>query len=181
METQHDPPPLHTSVSSTSTSTNDDSVASKGGSKAKSLSKSASDPSTKSFEFVLVTDSESRRQVRRHAMRQYMRQRRLEGIARLETTKVQARGWNGGDLVQETPDPTDSDNDEPVQQETSTPIKADLSEMQRPPTIPTKSVARRRQSTPAPVTTLGAGHTDPFQSFPIQLKPADEPLIQHCK
>ncbi|PGH08259.1 hypothetical protein AJ79_06045 [Helicocarpus griseus UAMH5409] len=48
----------------------------------------------KSFEFVLVTDAESRKQVRRHAMRQYMRKRRLDGIARLESTRAQVRGWS---------------------------------------------------------------------------------------
>ncbi|RHZ73443.1 hypothetical protein CDV55_106158 [Aspergillus turcosus] len=48
---------------------------------------------SKDFEFVLVTDNESRRQVRRHAMRQYMRQRRLDSIARLETPRLPMGGW----------------------------------------------------------------------------------------
>ncbi|KKK14996.1 hypothetical protein AOCH_003450 [Aspergillus ochraceoroseus] len=48
---------------------------------------------SKSFEFVLVTDNESRRQVRRHAMRQYMHQRRLDSIARLGAPRVPVSGW----------------------------------------------------------------------------------------
>ncbi|KAA8649201.1 uncharacterized protein ATNIH1004_005096 [Aspergillus tanneri] len=48
---------------------------------------------SRKFEFVLVTDSESRRQVRRHAMRQYMHQRRLDSIARLGTSRIPVGGW----------------------------------------------------------------------------------------
>ncbi|EEQ28438.1 hypothetical protein McanMca71_004741 [Microsporum canis] len=73
------------------------------GKSAATLDAGANPPSTqaaadgpRNFEFVLVTDSESRRQVRRHAMRQYVHQRRLDGIARLESTRVQVTGWSTG-------------------------------------------------------------------------------------
>jgi hypothetical protein len=48
---------------------------------------------SQSFEFVLVNDEGSRRQVRRHAMRQYMRQRRLDGISRLGSSRTATTGW----------------------------------------------------------------------------------------
>ncbi|GKZ24579.1 hypothetical protein AbraIFM66951_011445 [Aspergillus brasiliensis] len=53
----------------------------------------AQQSSSRNFEFVLVTDHESKRQVRRHAMRQYMHQRRLDSIARLGTARIPGGGW----------------------------------------------------------------------------------------
>ncbi|KAH1493834.1 hypothetical protein LV164_007565 [Aspergillus fumigatus] len=58
-------------------------------------------PQSKNFEIVLVTDNESRRQVRRHAMRQYMRQRRLDSIARLETPRLPNGGWVNRQVLSE--------------------------------------------------------------------------------
>jgi hypothetical protein len=158
---------------------------------------------SKSFEFVLVTDNESRRQVRRHAMRQYMHQRRLDSIARLGAARVPAAGWT----ARPVPDP--SCLQAPIEQvddlQNEAPIKGDKgspSTDEEPPNkekgkgssrwaLPkSRKVKREDSSYPLvpklqysdpKVTPEHGAVQDPFSSYPVPVTDADHELIQHCK
>ncbi|KAL1965124.1 hypothetical protein VTN77DRAFT_6037 [Rasamsonia byssochlamydoides] len=150
-----------------------------------------------SFEFVLVTDEGSRRQVRRHAMRQYMRQRRLEGIARLGSSRVAISGWAPRETV-------DAPLDSPLKIEAENADNGHEEER-----INTKGRTRRnapdtrrRNHT---VSGVSSGHPedvrivrsnkasaldsllfpgpggkrDPFDSYPISISQEDHKLINH--
>lgn len=170
-------------------------------------SSSASSPSAqaapdgpRNFEFVLVTDSESRRQVRRHAMRQYVHQRRLDGIARLESTRVQVSGWStGSNKVQGearsvSPKVEEVDDDS---NEQKGPCRSRSQHIQRRASQRAAAVAA---TTGQKLTTNSVGGSsaarfpivdpkaespltafEPFNSLPLVLKEADNKLIDHCK
>ncbi|KAL3450877.1 hypothetical protein BJX65DRAFT_305029 [Aspergillus insuetus] len=127
--------------------------------------RNASEPSTtnqqsqsKSFEFVLVTDTESRRQVRRHAMRQYMHQRRLDSIARLGAPRVPATGWTSrpgsdGSSLQAPDDQTNNaSNDMPVQQKQKSPP----TDEEGPPKNKEKASSNRASAKPQQVKREGS-------------------------
>ncbi|PGH30916.1 hypothetical protein GX50_06321 [[Emmonsia] crescens] len=156
---------------------------------------------TKSFEFVLVTDTESRKQVRRHAMRQYMRQRRLDGIARLESSRAQVRSWSAGDSsANGAPLSSSSSRIEPLDDdEKAVDTKSSSSDSSR------DSVATTEQDVPkleddedminntdeymtafiqeiysSNLNTVPAsGCLDPFSSYPLKLTRTDQNLIHH--
>ena len=157
---------------------------------------------SKNFEFVLVTDNESRRQVRRHAMRQYMHQRRIDSIARLETSRLPVGGWTSrkplDGFVSDAPSTTvdiDDENSPPSD------TKSSVREQERrsagkgkaPARIPIPklhSVKRGDLSPPSKASPEcpepqigpgGGGTQDPFGSYPIPVCYADHQLIQHCK
>lgn len=162
----------------------------------------------KSFEFVLVTDSGSRKQVRRHAMRRYVHQRRMDGIARLESTRVQVPGWVKGNSaseqassssskVEELDDDDDDvnprdpaggsgegNNDDGVRDP-----KAERQQRQRRRSqfVPSTTSSGRQLSlaqlptSTSPSVTLSSVASDPFNSFPVQLHQSDRNLIHHCK
>lgn len=154
-------------------------------------------PEPKNFEFVLVTDSESRRQVRRHAMRQYMRQRRLEGIARLEASRVPVAGWSASrpdnsastpSRVQEPKEENAGNRDVPNGSGEGGMANA------RSPVASNANfhVVRRHDAYPLRITNTGTsnpratpgtgGMRDPFNSYPILINnQADHELINHCK
>ncbi|EGE08119.1 hypothetical protein TEQG_06870 [Trichophyton equinum CBS 127.97] len=168
-------------------------------------SSSASSPSAqaapdgpRNFEFVLVTDSESRRQVRRHAMRQYVHQRRLDGIARLESTRVQVSGWStGSNKVQGearsvSPKVEEVDDDS---NEQKGPCRSRSQHIQRRASQRAAAVAA---TTGQKLTTNSVGGSsaarfpivdpkaespltafEPFNSLPLVLKEADNKLIDH--
>ncbi|OJD27993.1 hypothetical protein ACJ73_00599 [Blastomyces percursus] len=156
---------------------------------------------TKSFEFVLVTDSESRKQVRRHAMRQYMRQRRLDGIARLESSRAQVRSWNAGntpasatllspsssrieslDENEKTVDtkngPSDWSRDRVVPTELDTPKLEDDENMTNDTDEHIYTCLQEIHSSNLNVVP-GSGCLDPFSSYPLKLTRPDQNLIHH--
>ncbi|PLB33333.1 uncharacterized protein BDW47DRAFT_96110 [Aspergillus candidus] len=154
---------------------------------------------SKNFEFVLVTDNESRRQVRRHAMRQYMHQRRIDSIARLETSRLPVGGWTSrkplDGFVSETPSTTvdiDDGNFSPSDTKFSVEQRRHPAGKGKVPSrmpIPKLHSAKRGDPSPPskagpecpkPQIGLGGGGTqDPFGSYPIPVCYADHQLIQH--
>lgn len=164
-----------------------------------SSSRSTPSSSGQNFEFVLVTDAESRRQVRRHAMRQYMRQRRADGIARLGSSRVPVPSWSS-----RTPDSQQNGSLSPEENHDDSEEEKymALSSPGREPTISNASedppssaslvashsrhgsmlISRSPQQSLAPLVTPGPGpRTDPFNSFPLSLKDDDQKLINHCE
>jgi hypothetical protein len=172
--------------------------------------RNASEPSTtnqqsqsKSFEFVLVTDTESRRQVRRHAMRQYMHQRRLDSIARLGAPRVPATGWtsrpasDGSSLQAPGDQANNASNDMPVQQKQKSPP----TDEELPPKNKEKASSNRASAKPQQVkreaTSLAlvrkpqylnptatpekGAMRDPFGTYPMAISDVDYQLIQHCE
>ncbi|KAF7115224.1 hypothetical protein CNMCM5793_001651 [Aspergillus hiratsukae] len=159
---------------------------------------------SKDFEFVLVTDNESRRQVRRHAMRQYMRQRRLDSIARLETPRLPIGGWVSRQVLSEAssssspPSPGEVPvKHTPAEEEKLSPIK------DGEPCTPESGIGSLMPSAPTPSEVkaevpsspslsivsytlsdprFSPGHgavEDPFSSYPIPISHSDHELIQH--
>ncbi|KAL2784353.1 hypothetical protein BJX66DRAFT_89279 [Aspergillus keveii] len=170
--------------------------------------RNASEPSTtnqqsqsKSFEFVLVTDTESRRQVRRHAMRQYMHQRRLDSIARLGAPRVPAAGWtsrpasDGSSLQAPGDQANNASNDMPVQQKQKSPP----TDEEVPPKNKEQASANRASAKPQQVKREGSSLAlvrkpqysnptatpekgamrDPFGTYPMAISDVDYQLIQH--
>ncbi|OJJ41235.1 hypothetical protein ASPWEDRAFT_34743 [Aspergillus wentii DTO 134E9] len=158
-------------------------------------------PQSRNFEFVLVTDNESRRQVRRHAMRQYMRQRRLDSIARLDTSRVPVSGWTTRETI-ESPASTSPSKVEDVQGKTPSPAGEDKHPKEDKKLHPTDEGAGSSLSlvprsdrakiednscfpvvglnSPGPRTSPGVGgKRDPFSCYPIAISNADHELIQH--
>lgn len=140
------------------------------------------------FEFVLVTDEGSRRQVRRHAMRQYMRQRRLEGIARLGSSRVSISGWAAREPVDASLDSPglkvkaeeadDGHEEERINTKGRTRGNAldhTVSGHQED-VLSNKSSASDHLPSPGP-----GGKRDPFDSYPISISQQDHKLINHCK
>ncbi|KAL4870659.1 hypothetical protein BDV12DRAFT_48066 [Aspergillus spectabilis] len=160
---------------------------------------------SKSFEFVLVNDNESRRQVRRHAMRQYMHQRRLDSIARLGAARVPAAGWTVRSAtdslnLQSTDGPADdAQNEGPIDQEKGS-LPTDKEQHSRgngkgkgkgpsrrvlPKTQKVKCedtglalIPKLPHTDPQAVPDHGAAR-DPFSSYPFQITDVDHELIQH--
>ncbi|KAH8697276.1 hypothetical protein BGW36DRAFT_427242 [Talaromyces proteolyticus] len=138
-----------------------------------SPAQSTSSSSSQSFEFVLVTDEGSRRQVRRHAMRQYMRQRRLDGIARLASSRapIPGRHHQAGDSSWES-----MTQEEPENEAHQRPDNAIVP-------IRTRRHHNLSSSSPGPSNILlspGAGGIrDPFNSYPIPISDNDHRLINH--
>ncbi|KAI9038496.1 uncharacterized protein KD926_010708 [Aspergillus affinis] len=156
---------------------------------------------SRNFEFVLVTDSESRRQVRRHAMRQYMHQRRLDGIARLGTSRVPVSGWS----TRPAPNPAasdlsprikDAEDDSPSKSERESPStdeeQGTSPGWQESPSqllVPKAQIIKREEEpsplmssfqSSDPLASPGKGGVrDPFSCYPIPICHADHELIQH--
>ncbi|KAI9376508.1 hypothetical protein BJX61DRAFT_551600 [Aspergillus egyptiacus] len=154
----------------------------------------------KTFEFVLVTDNESRRQVRRHAMRQYMHQRRLDSIARLGAPRVPAAGWAirpsdstclqapagtvedvliGGPVKREKG--SASSVDEPrikKERRASEDRVGTRSPMRKHEDAGLALVPKFRYSDPKSMPENGAVQ-DPFNSYPVLITDADHKLIHH--
>ena len=161
--------------------------------------KSKPSSSNHAYEFVLVTDSNSRRQVRRHAMRQYMRQKRADGIARLGPSHIPVPNWStrasdsaqkSSSSVSELCNDPDIEKCAPIsssghgQRLSNTGVDA-LSSVG---TVSNYSkhgsmlIPRSRQRSLAPVICPSAGSKkDPFNSFPLSLSDNDQMLINHCK
>lgn len=141
---------------------------------------------SKTFEFVLVTDAESRRQVRRHAMRQYMRQRRQDSIARLEPSRVSTGSWSKSGSPAESSRSTKlqelDDEDVEVKREAS-PSGNTLAIAQGNGSGGGPIVSTPEQfSFSNPMATPGSqAFYDPFNSYPITMNPADHNLIHHCE
>ncbi|KAK2875358.1 hypothetical protein FQN49_001652 [Arthroderma sp. PD_2] len=173
-------------------------------------SSAANSPSTqaaadgpRNFEFVLVTDSESRRQVRRHAMRQYVHQRRLDGIARLESTRVQVTGWSTGKTLSESsasPKVEELDNDEEPKQPCRARSQIQRRASQRAAAAAAGHRPGRSTGRASPASQSGSDTADwdhkaevaadpkaesplatyePFNCFPLALKEVDNKLIDH--
>lgn len=156
-------------------------------------------PGSKDFEIVLVTDDQSRRQVRRHAMRQHIRQRRLDGIARLETRRTLIGGW----AVREASDPPllHTPTREGDVQDVSLVNSDVISNDEEQPAfvngpkslavVPWPSGNKREDDSilpaissclPYPHPSTGpSGIVDPFDVYPIAIAHADHQLIDHCK
>lgn len=157
---------------------------------------------SKSFGFVLVTDSESRKQVRRHAMRQYVQQRRMDGIARL-STRAQLGGWVKGKSpgaseqfwkAEEIPDAnsnqcgTRAPSGESIDVIDVQGFPAITVDASRPSSLFDKDF--RLKSSLRPVRWIGKPCTipipsspgsDPFDSYPLKLNQLDHSLIYHCE
>jgi hypothetical protein len=134
-----------------------------------------SSTSSQSFEFVLVNDQGSRRQVRRHAMRQYMRQRRLDGIARLASSRAPMPGWlSAADLPYESMIQEDSEQVDDVLNRNP--------EDYRNAIVPIRTHHHNpSNSSPISLVSPGAGGLrDPFNSYPMPISDQDHRLINHC-
>lgn len=170
----------------------------------RSSSRSGQQPAqAKNFEFVLVTDNESRRQVRRHAMRQYMHQRRLDSIARLGPSRAPVGGWTTRPTSHSQSAGQPSSKGEDVRdesQEDDRDVVIVKRESADPPIVVKKNVrpqviSKQRiksedgqllplsetKSSAAQVCCSDGGSKDPFCSYPITISNADHQLIQHCK
>lgn len=145
---------------------------------------------SKDFEFVLGNDNQSRRQVRRHAMRQYTRQRRLDSIARLETSRTPIGGWVIRDNTKAFP--ADRPQIQAVFRESNLVGAKDEElavveqEIRSLPFVSTDRIKTENTSAlnrlPDPLAVPGAGGIrDPFNSYPVVIGYADHELIQHCK
>ncbi|KAL5334437.1 hypothetical protein BJX70DRAFT_402571 [Aspergillus crustosus] len=173
--------------------------------KPKTSQQSQSTSQSKSFEFVLVNDNESRRQVRRHAMRQYMHQRRLDSIARLGAARVPAAGWTARPAV-EALDLHFQTKDEPAY-DAQIVVSGGLGEGSSPTDEEqhtkgkgkSKGSSRRVLPNPQKIKREDTGlalvpkhpHTDlqavpnhgaardPFSSYPFPITDVDHELIQH--
>ncbi|OAX80062.1 hypothetical protein ACJ72_05611 [Emergomyces africanus] len=136
---------------------------------------------SKSFEFVLVTDTESRKQVRRHAMRQYMRQRRLEGIARLESSRVQVRSWGAGNYEEKAVDAQSSSIDS--SRDSVTPTELDTPQIENKDmtdnTDECMTAFLQEVYSSNPNALSASGCLDPFSSYPVKLTRTDQSLIHH--
>lgn len=151
---------------------------------------------SKKYEFVLVTDSESRTQVRRHAMRQYVHRRRQDGIARLESTRVQLSGWSTGKSPgSESPagKVEELDTDENTLFDAQGSCESSQYGENSYESSPGNCYDFKEQglsnmvnsdnshglvslkSEPSP------DSPDPFRSYPLQLNRSDYSLIDHCK
>ncbi|GIJ82447.1 hypothetical protein Asppvi_000955 [Aspergillus pseudoviridinutans] len=164
----------------------------------------AQSPQSKNFEIVLVTDNESRRQVRRHAMRQYMRQRRLDSIARLETPRLPIGGWVSRQVPSEAssssspPSPVEVPvKDISAEEEKLSPVKYGepcIPESGIGPLMPlgSRSSDVKAEEPPSPSLPIvsytlsdprsSPGHgvmEDPFSCYPIPVSHSDHELIQH--
>lgn len=133
----------------------------------------AQSSSSQSFEFVLVNDQGSRRQVRRHAMRQYMRQRRLDGIARLASSRAPMPGWlNAADSSFESMIQEDSENvdDARGSKECGNAI------------VPIRTAKNLSNSSSliSLISPGAGGRRDPFNSYPMPISEQDHRLINHC-
>ncbi|CAK38515.1 transcriptional regulator family: Fungal Specific TF [Aspergillus niger] len=161
---------------------------------------------SRNFEFVLVTDHESKRQVRRHAMRQYMHQRRLDSIARLGTARIPGGGWtprspSDSQVPESSPSLVEEIQDEPaIKSEKGSPSSEEdhpppekpkgparllipkLHKVKREEKSPPSSLAVQKPTPKAldPLITPGEGSVrDPFSCYPIPVSHADHELIQH--
>lgn len=150
---------------------------------------------SRDFEFVLVTDDQSRRQVRRHAMREHTRQRRLNSIARLETS-APISGWafrassnhlqSPSLTIEDAKDGSLACND--ITSRGEAPAVDDGTE-----SLPLVSSNRVKREDDSPSPTILRwpcdphtspaldGVLDPFDSYPIPIEQADRGLIEHCK
>jgi hypothetical protein len=159
-----------------------------------SASSAADSTGSQTFEFVLVTDAESRRQVRRHAMRQYMRQRRLDGIARLGSSRVPLPRWSP--RTEATLSPSDSsskveelDDSQKPESEVTRECNQVINGSSRTTTqsttrlgIQRNEVAPVKKVSPDPIVSPGRGGLhDPFSSYPVKVSQEDQKLISHCK
>ncbi|KAL4879786.1 hypothetical protein BJY04DRAFT_192953 [Aspergillus karnatakaensis] len=171
--------------------------------KPKTNQQSQSTSQSKSFEFVLVNDNESRRQVRRHAMRQYMHQRRLDSIARLGTARVPAAGWtarfatdsssahpsdepvghaqNGVSIAQEKGSPpTDEEQHSSGKGKGKVPSRRALPKAPKVKREDTGfALVSKFQHTSPPIVPDRNAARDPFSSYPIPISDVDHELIQH--
>lgn len=138
---------------------------------------------SKTFEFVLVTDAESRRQVRRHAMRQYMRQRRQDDIARLEPSRVSTSS-SSKKAEHSLPSKVQEIGDEDAG------VKRDACSARDSlvtvggndfGSCRTLATLREFSFSDPKATPSSPAIYDPFNSYPIAMKPADHNLIHHCK
>lgn len=141
---------------------------------------SSSSSSSQSFEFVLVNDQGSRRQVRRHAMRQYMRQRRLDGIARLASSRAPMPGWLTAtdppceSVIQEDAEHVDENSKSHAR--AIIPLRTRNYENQYRHDLPNS-----RDSSPVSLISPGVGGMrDPFNSYPMPISEQDHRLINHC-
>jgi hypothetical protein len=173
-------------------------------SKPKTSQQSQPTSQSKSFEFVLVNDNEARRQVRRHAMRQYMQQRRLDSIARLGAACVPAAGWtvrpaSDNSNLQATDEPADNAHtagsidqgkgSPPTDEEQHSRGKGKGKGSSRR-VLPKVQKVKREDTgiclipklpytDPQAVPDHGAAR-DPFSSYPFTIPDVDHELIQHC-
>ncbi|PYH41829.1 uncharacterized protein BP01DRAFT_360027 [Aspergillus saccharolyticus JOP 1030-1] len=166
---------------------------------------SAPQGGSRNFEFVLVTDNESRRQVRRHAMRQYMHQRRLDSIARLGTARVPGGGWSIRSPSDPQPSASSSRagivNDDAQEDAIVKPEQALFPSSDEDTKTPEKPRSSSRLLIPKlhkvkhedaslhpaakprssdPLASPGEGVVrDPFSCYPIAVSHEDHELIQH--
>jgi hypothetical protein len=144
------------------------------------------------FEFVLVTDAESRRQVRRHAMRQYMRQRRLDGIARLGSSRVPLPRWSprttsvSSDDSSSRVEELDGENEQAakISDGHDNDIETRQQATARQNALRGNAASGRdvNRTSCDPLAYPGAGGVvDPFNSYPVTVSPEERRLINHCK
>ncbi|WEW55549.1 hypothetical protein PRK78_000980 [Emydomyces testavorans] len=145
------------------------------------------------FEFVLVTDAESRKQVRRYAMQQYVHQRRLDGIARLESNKAKIRGWPMTKRTSEAvlspaiKDEPESGSDCKISSSSEpSPSPGDFGNfdslvLDAFPAGEEMGTCDRFRRSPSldPQAGPSSGTVDPFNSYPLTLKKTDQDLIPH--
>ncbi|RAL16527.1 uncharacterized protein BO97DRAFT_440287 [Aspergillus homomorphus CBS 101889] len=168
-------------------------------------SRSAQQPGSRNFEFVLVTDNGSRRQVRRHAMRQYMHQRRLDSIARLGTARVPGGAWStrspsdsqpSGSSSQvrivkdesqedlaaksEKPSSPSSDEDKQTLEKSRSSSRLLIPKLHKVKREDASLLPAPKPRASDPLASPGEGVIrDPFSCYPIAISHTDHELIQH--
>jgi hypothetical protein len=132
-------------------------------------------------------------------MRQYVHQRRLEGIARLESSRVPVSGWIKGNPTGKSeisPKVEEVDDDEHIHAFGNIPEEdgRDISHIKRQQ-LSSLSFHQTSSSmcdswyasefqlvmSADPMAAPSPSSSDPFNSYPIKLNQTDHSLIHHCK
>ena len=128
-----------------------------------------------SYHFVTETTPEQRSQIRHHVAKEWWRQRKAPGLARMQRTKPRSLvPASTGSLIDTKTAPTSSESNNPG--EASIDVSNSLPERDRESTmamIPSSSL-----QLPSPYQSLGYTELDPFNG--ALLSREDQNLLHHC-
>jgi hypothetical protein len=154
------------------------------------------------FQFIDISSTNARKEVRAHVMREFVRRKREEQPDSQKPKKVRKRSKQPveqstqgsatpkrarkpNDTVEEkesSAGETESDASVTALQKstvskTSSPRGGDTALVRRPGMRPATS----RSRSGSPQSMVGASRRDPFQSLPMWLDEEDRPLVDHCQ
>ncbi|EEP80771.1 predicted protein [Uncinocarpus reesii 1704] len=121
-------------------------------------------------------------------MRQYVHQRRLDGIARLESNKARVRGWTttttGSEVIRE--EELDSSCDSKASPSSESSVSSVNCGKSDPSLLPSAQgqeigICKLSRGSPSsdPQAGPSSGVIDPFDSYPLSLRQPDQNLIPH--